>query len=57
MTEQKCYCIYLNELVDSGLCYDMQMICNGFIKPEALPNVEIDKEKLLACCNKCNHKE
>lgn len=57
MAEQKCYCIYLNELVDSGSCYDMQMISNGFIKPEALPNVEIDIEKLLACCNKCNHKE
>ena len=56
MPEQKCYCAYLNEFIDSGLCYDMKMIGNGFIKPEALPDVEIDKAKLLECCNKCNHK-
>ena len=57
MAEQKNYCAYLDGFIDSGLCYDLNMICNGFIKPEALPNVEIDKEKLCECCNKCNHKE
>ncbi len=57
MAEQKCHCLYLHEFIDLGLCYDMKMICNGFIKSEALPDVEIDKEKLLKCCNECTHKE
>lgn len=57
MLEEKNYCIYLKKLIDEGLCYDMQMISEGFIKPSLLPDIDIDKEKLLKCCSKCKHKE
>lgn len=57
MSEKKNYCIYLKKLIDEGLCYDMQMISEGFIKPSLLPDIDIDKEKLLKCCSKCKHKE
>lgn len=46
MLEEKNYCIYLKKLIDEGLCYDMQMISEGFIKPSLLPDIDIDKEKL-----------
>ena len=55
MTEQECHCVYLKEFIDPELCYDMQMICNGFIKPAALPDIEIDNVELLKCCNECKH--
>lgn len=55
MAEQKCYCLYLNDFIDPGLCYDMRMICDGFIKASILLDVEIDKEILSDCCNLCDH--
>lgn len=57
MTEQKCYCLYLNNFIDSGLCYDLRVICDGFIKSSVLPNIEIDKEILSDCCVECDHNE
>lgn len=57
MSEKKNYCIYLKKLIDEGLCYDMQMISEGFINTSLLPDIDIDKEKLLKCCNMCTHKE
>ena len=57
MTEQNYYCGYLKEVIDPEWCYDMQMICNGIIKPTALPDIEIDNVGLLKCCSECKHKE
>ncbi len=47
------YCSYLEEYIDEGLCYDLQMITSGFIKSSALPDIIIDKEKCSAHCSKC----
>ena len=57
MTEQMHYCTYLKKLVDPGLCYDMKMIAQEFIKPSALPDIKIDKAELIKCCNTCPHEE
>lgn len=57
MLEQEFYCTYLKKLIDQGLCYDMQMISEGYIKPSALPDIDIDREKLLKCCSNCKHSE
>ena len=57
MLAEKNYCIYLKKLIDECLCYDLQMISEGFIKPSLLPDIDIDKEKLLKGCNMCTHKE
>ena len=50
------YCVYLNGSVDEGICYDIQMISNGFIKPSALPDIKIDKAAALKVCEGCRHK-
>ena len=55
MPEQEYYCVYLKKPVDPGLCYDMQMICGGFINPSALPDITLDKEDLFKCCNECKY--
>ncbi len=47
-------CPYLGNNIDRGMCYDMCMIANNVIKPEALPDIDIDKERLLSCCEKCD---
>ena len=47
------FCPYLGEDISGGLCYDMRMIANNAIKPEALPDIVIDKEKLLSLCECC----
>ena len=57
MVEQGFFCTYLKQLVDSGLCYDLQMISNGFIKPSVLPDLKIDKTELIRCCMNCEHKD
>ncbi len=49
------YCSYLQEYIDAGLCYDMQMIANKLIKPSALPETKIDKEKCTEHCLKCEY--
>ena len=54
--ERFVYCAYLNRNVDEGLCYDIQMISNGFIKPSALPDIKIDKAVALKVCEGCRHK-
>ena len=47
------YCSYLEEYIDDGLCYDLQMITSNYIKPSALPEINIDKEKCARCCSEC----
>lgn len=53
---QYCYCCYLEEYIDEGLCYDLQMITNDYIKSSALPELSIDKEKCAECCLDCKYK-
>ena len=47
------FCPYLNEYIDEGCCYDLQMICDGYIKDSALPEVKVDKTQLSKQCQKC----
>lgn len=49
------YCSYLQEFIEDGLCYDIQMITNGYIKSSALPNMEFDFEKAKSHCMKCKY--
>lgn len=48
------YCGYLEEYIDDGLCYDIQMICAGYIKHSALENYVIDKTAIEHCA-KCRN--
>ena len=50
-----CHCRYLYELIDAGTCYDLQMIGLGYIKEDALPDVEIDRPRLQQCCAGCKY--
>ena len=47
------FCPYLNEYIDEGCCYDLQMICDGYIKDSALPEIKIDKTELSKQCQNC----
>ena len=49
------YCSYLNENIEEGMCYDLQMIGNSYIKESALPEINIDKEELNEHCSKCKY--
>lgn len=49
------YCSYREEYIDEGLCYDLQMITGNYIKPSALPQIQIDKEKCAKCCLECKY--
>lgn len=50
------YCEYLQEFIEDGLCTDIQMIANEYIKSTALPDRYIDKEKALNFCCNCKFK-
>ena len=54
--ENLLFCPYLNRNIDEGLCYDIQMISNGYILPSVLPGVNIDKSRALMVCKECKHK-
>jgi len=49
-------CPYLGNNIDRGMCYDMQMIAHNAIKPEALPEINIDRERLSSLCDGCEGK-
>ena len=49
------YCSYLRDYIEYGMCYDLQMIDGRYIKPDALPEINIDREKLRQCCNECDN--
>ena len=53
--EIKFFCPYLKRNISEGLCYDMQMICNLYIKPSVLPEITIDKDELKSFCNGCKY--
>ena len=54
--ENRLSCSYLGRNIDEGLCYDIQMISNGYILPTALSGIEIDKSLALKACETCEHK-
>ena len=45
------YCGYLSEYIDDGLCYDIQMICAGYIKQSALKDCTVDAAAAEHCAN------
>ena len=49
------YCEYLSEYIDDGLCYDIQMICAGYIKCSVLENYLFD-DTATEHCAKCRYK-
>lgn len=49
------YCSYLNENIEEGMCYDLQMIGNSYIKESAFPEININKEKLNEHCSNCKY--
>ena len=54
--ESECvYCAYLQDYISAGCCYDMQMIKGGYVKQSALPDIQIDKEKLEKHCADCKN--
>lgn len=57
MNEQHFYCAYLKKAIDAGLCYDIQMIVTGHIKPSALPNINLEYESLNNCCRNCRYRQ
>lgn len=50
------YCPYLKAFIESGLCYDMQMVSFGYVKSTVLHSVEIDNVELGKCCGECEYK-
>ena len=50
-----CHCPFLHDFIDIGMCYDLQMIAFGYIKATALPELEIDYDKLQLSCANCIH--
>ena len=54
--DQTIYCPYLSRHIDEGLCYDMKMILNGYIKESALPAIRIDKIQLNEHCHRCQYR-
>lgn len=48
-------CPYLNKFIPIGMCYDMQLIADGYIKPSALPELELDRERLSLLCESCQY--
>ena len=49
------YCSYLEEYIEDGLCYDLQMVAGNCIKPSALPEIRMDAEKCAECCSECRY--
>ena len=55
-SDQAIYCPYLSRHIDEGLCYDLKMILNGFIKESVLPEIRIDKKQLDEHCFRCQYR-
>ena len=56
VNSQTIYCPYLSRCIDEGLCYDLNMILNGYIKESALPEMQINKIQLSEHCAKCQYR-
>ena len=50
-----CFCSYLEEYINEGMCCDLQMISGGYINPSALPEIVIDKEMCKRYCAECEN--
>lgn len=50
------WCEHLGEYVSPGACYDMQMIAGGYIKPDSLPDIKIERLKLMEACERCDRR-
>ncbi len=48
------YCPILNKKIDDAYCYEINMVMNKLIKPEAV-NLVLDREKDCEICKKCKH--
>lgn len=49
------YCPYLEQYIDAGICYDLQMVTGGFVKPSVLPEITIDKAQCAKHCATCEY--
>ncbi|MBO5357085.1 MAG: hypothetical protein J6A95_04885 [Clostridia bacterium] len=56
MESQYSYCEYLQQHIDTGLCYDIQMVVINCIKESAIAEHKVDKEEAKKCCGSCKHK-
>ncbi len=50
------FCDYLHQMIQEGDCYDIQMISDGYIKPSALPDIRLDRQKAHEACAQCPHR-
>ena len=54
--EELCYCPYLQDYIDPGYCYDLQMVSCGLMEQSALPDIKIELDQLKEHCKKCTHR-
>ena len=50
------FCDYLQQMIEEGDCYDLQMIAGGAIKPSALPEFRVDRRMAREICEQCQHR-
>ncbi len=50
--ENEYMCPLLNRVIDDGLCYDINMVAYGFIKPDILDD-KIEREEAKTICDNC----
>lgn len=48
------FCPILNKKIDDAYCYEINMVMNKLIKPEAVSPI-LDREKDCEKCQKCPH--
>ena len=46
---------YLEEYIEEGLCYDLQLIAENCTKASALHEINVDTEKCAKCCYECKY--
>ena len=49
------FCSYLEEYIEEGLCYDLQLIAENCTKASALHEINVDTEKCAKCCYECKY--
>ncbi len=50
------YCQIFSEYIGVGLCVDIQMVANGYIKKSILKDYGIGVDKAIECCENCADK-
>lgn len=53
-SENEFYCVLLDKKIDTGLCYDVNMVVCGLIKTDAV-NENINRDKGIGICENCPH--